>query len=112
MGNLWQRPLKEIVTSYDPRAHPIIGPLIEGGPAALVEHYDLPHEDSYADACHLCYVARDALRGRFFRVLGTGCGLRDPGRRDGVRMHAHSVKTKEAPAMRGFQVKKIGIRSL
>ena len=69
MGNLWQRPLKEIVTSYDPRAHPIIGPLIEGGPAALVEHYDLPHEDSYADACHLCYVARDALRGRFSEYL-------------------------------------------
>jgi len=69
MGNLWQRPLKEIVASYDPGTHPIIGPLIEGGPAALVRHYDLPHEDSYADACHLCYVARDLLRARFSEYL-------------------------------------------
>jgi hypothetical protein len=65
MGNLWQRPLKEIVASYDPGAHPIIGPLLEGGPVALVQRYDLPHEEAYADACHLCYLAREALRARF-----------------------------------------------
>ena len=38
---------------------------MEGGPAALVKRYDLPHENTYIDACHLCYVARDALRGRY-----------------------------------------------
>ena len=65
MGNLWQRPLKEIVADYDPHSHPIIGPLMEGGPVALVERYDLPHEDAYIDACHLCYLMRDALRSRF-----------------------------------------------
>jgi len=69
MGNLWQRPLKEIVANYDPAAHPIIGPLMKGGPAALVRHYDLPHEEAYADACHLCYLARDALRPRFSEYL-------------------------------------------
>jgi len=69
MGNLWQRPLKEIVANYDPAAHPIIGPLMEGGPAGLVRHYDLSYEDTYADACHLCYLARDALRGRFPEYL-------------------------------------------
>ena len=70
MGNLWQQPLKEIVANYDPAAHPIIGPLMKGGPVALVERYSLPHEDTYVDACHLCYVARDQLRSRFPEYLG------------------------------------------
>jgi hypothetical protein len=69
MGNLWQQPLKEIVARYDPAAHPIIGPLVEGGPVALVQRYDLPHEDSYIDACHLCYLARVQLRQRFPEFL-------------------------------------------
>jgi hypothetical protein len=65
LGNLWKQPLKGIVASYDPATHPIIGPLVEGGPAALVERYGLPHEDTYIDACHICYLARDQLRTRF-----------------------------------------------
>lgn len=65
MGNLWQQTLKEIVAGYDPRDHPIIGPLLEGGPVALVERYNLPHEEAYIDACHLCYTARDRLRAQF-----------------------------------------------
>ncbi len=65
MGNLWQQPLTEIVAGYDPYAHPIIGPLVEGGPVALVERYEVPHAEAYADACHLCYLARDALRASF-----------------------------------------------
>ena len=69
IGNLRQQSLQEIVDSYDPKAHPIIGPLLEGGPVALVERYDLPHEEAYADACHLCYTARDTLRARFPDIL-------------------------------------------
>jgi len=72
MGSLFERPLVEIVTSYDPGAHPIVGPLLSGGPAALVERYDLPHEEAYVDACHLCYLARKALRERFPEYLGPG----------------------------------------
>ena len=70
LGNLWQRPLREILGSYEPGTHPIIGPLVEGGPARLVEHYGLPHEEAYIDACHLCYLARQALRPRFPELLG------------------------------------------
>ena len=65
MGNLFERPLVEIVATYDPQAHPIVGPLLAGGPAALVARYDLPHEEGYVDACHLCYLARQQLRERF-----------------------------------------------
>jgi len=72
MGSLFERPLGEIVAAYDPQAHPIVGPLLEGGPAALVERYNLVHEDAYVDACHLCYEARGMLRERFPEVLGPG----------------------------------------
>jgi MoaA/NifB/PqqE/SkfB family radical SAM enzyme len=65
VGNLFETPLKEICSAYDPEMHPICGPLLEGGPAALVSEYNLPHEASYADACHLCYHSRQTLRGRF-----------------------------------------------
>ena len=69
IGNLFDKPLAEICEGYDPEKHPVIGPLLEGGPAALVRRYGLPHEDAYADACHFCYEVRRALRARFPEVL-------------------------------------------
>ncbi len=69
LGNLFERPLQEILRQYDADAHPIAGPLLEGGPAALVRRYRVPHERSYADACHLCYLARRNLRQRFPAIL-------------------------------------------
>jgi MoaA/NifB/PqqE/SkfB family radical SAM enzyme len=69
IGNLFERSLMEICESYDPAAHPICAPLLEGGPAALVREYLLAHEEGYADACHLCYSARLALRERFPTLL-------------------------------------------
>ncbi|HUI90042.1 MAG TPA: radical SAM protein [Anaerolineales bacterium] len=70
IGNVFERSLGEICASYDAEAQPICGPLLEGGPAALVGEYNLPHESSYADACHLCYEARRSLRTRFPELLG------------------------------------------
>lgn len=72
LGHLWPQSLQEIVANYDPQAHPIAGPLLEGGPAALVTRYGLSHQETYIDACHLCYLARDQLRARFPEVLGPG----------------------------------------
>lgn len=69
IGNLFEKPLKQICEEYDPDAHPICGPLLEGGPAALVTEYNVPHASSYADACHLCYAARTTLRARFPQCL-------------------------------------------
>ncbi len=69
IGNLLQRPLAQIMEDYDPDNHPIIGPLLAGGPAELVRRFDLPHQDGYADHCHLCYRMRDTLRARFPDVL-------------------------------------------
>jgi hypothetical protein len=69
LGNMFQTPLKTLCEDYDPDTHPIIGPLLAGGPARLVEAYDLPHEGAYADACHLCDAARRQLRSRFPEIL-------------------------------------------
>jgi organic radical activating enzyme len=69
IGSLFEKPLKQICEEYDVDSHPICGLLHSGGPAALVTEYNLPHESSYADACHLCYEARTTLRARFPELL-------------------------------------------
>jgi hypothetical protein len=69
IGNLFEKPLKEICATYDPDRHPITGPLLSGGPAELVRAYDLPLKQNFADACHLCYTSRLELRERFAELL-------------------------------------------
>ena len=69
IGNLFEKPLKQICEEYNPDSHPICGPLLSGGPAALIEEYNLTHASNYADACHLCYEARTSLRARFPDLL-------------------------------------------
>jgi hypothetical protein len=65
LGNFKKTPLSKVMEDYDPRSEPIIGPLMTGGPAELVRRYNIEHEQSYVDACHLCYDARLKLRQRF-----------------------------------------------
>ncbi len=69
IGNLLERPLTEIVAEFRPDEHPVIGPLLDGGPAEIVRRYELAHEVGYADHCHLCYTSRCALREQFPDVL-------------------------------------------
>lgn len=69
IGNLLQRRLSRIMDDYDADEHPIVGPLLAGGPAEVVRRYGVPHEDGYADHCHLCYEARRVLRERFPEIL-------------------------------------------
>jgi len=69
MGNLFETPLSEIVSAYDPESHAIVGPLLKGGPRELVQRYSVSHEEAYGDACHLCDHARRELRERFPDVL-------------------------------------------
>lgn len=54
MGNMWETPLSDLINNYNPEAHPIIGPLIRGGPARLSEEHNVEHEHEYVDACHMC----------------------------------------------------------
>ena len=69
LGNVFRTPLVEICQRYEAEAHPITGPLLAGGPAELVRHYNLPHAERYADACHLCDAARRQLRPEFSEIL-------------------------------------------
>lgn len=69
IGNIRENSLKELCEHYDPHSHPIVKILLEGGPAALVKHFDLPHAEGYADACHLCYASRLLIRERFPELL-------------------------------------------
>jgi hypothetical protein len=70
IGNVFETPLAEICRTYDTDAHPIVGPLLAGGPAGLARRHGIPCEEGYADACHLCYRVRSALRARFPGTLG------------------------------------------
>ena len=69
IGNLFEKPLKQICDGYNAQTHPICGPLLEGGPAALASEHNVPHALQYADACHMCYEVRQTLRSRFPATL-------------------------------------------
>lgn len=69
LGNLFKTPLIELVARYLPDEHPVVGPLLEGGPAELARRYDFPVDAAYADACHLCYTVRLGLRKLFPQIL-------------------------------------------
>jgi len=69
IGNAWEKPFSRIIEEYNPHKNEILEPLISGGPVALVEKFDLPHDEVYADACHLCYVARCMLREKYAEIL-------------------------------------------
>ena len=64
-GNLWVTPLRDLMSRYRADRHPICGPLVRGGPAALATELGVPHADGYVDACHFCYSVRRALIDRF-----------------------------------------------
>lgn len=70
IGNIFEKPLAQICAEFDADSHPVCGPLMNGGPVALVHEYGLPHDSEYADACHLCYEARTTLRVRIPEILG------------------------------------------
>jgi hypothetical protein len=70
IGNLFTSSIKEICDGFNPRTHPIIGPLLNGGPIKLAEQYNLQCAETYADACHMCYESRKLLRKKFPDILG------------------------------------------
>ncbi|MEE9554066.1 MAG: radical SAM protein [candidate division Zixibacteria bacterium] len=69
IGNVWKTPLKEIMEKYDPESHPIIGPLIKGGPAELARKFNFDITSGFIDHCHLCFEIRRGLLDRFPDIL-------------------------------------------
>ncbi|MFZ5826955.1 MAG: radical SAM protein [Bacillota bacterium] len=80
MGNCWQTPLTELVQRYDPAHHPIVSPLLAGGPAELTRVFGLPDGERYADACHLCFLTRARLRGQYPDLLAPAQVYEEPSR--------------------------------
>ena len=76
IGNARERPLSEILTSYDPEAHPIIRVLINDGPIGLTRIPEAQgfklREEGYINKCHLCHEGRAYLRPKFADVLAPG----------------------------------------
>jgi hypothetical protein len=72
IGNVFEQSLVELVACYDPQNHPVIGPLLAGGPAALVSHYELEPDADYGDACELCRHGQEMLRSRIPAIGGNG----------------------------------------
>ena len=69
IGNIWQKPLPELFGVWDAQQHPIVGPLLRGGPTRLAAEYGLETGDGYVDECHLCYAMRKLLLMRFPQYL-------------------------------------------
>ena len=69
IGSLWETPLSRLLAEYRVPAHPLCGPLVEGGPARLAQVYGIAPENGAVDACHLCFRVRRALIDRFPEYL-------------------------------------------
>ena len=69
MGNIREKALPDLVHDYDAQTHPVVGPLLRGGPICLASERGLAVSDSYVDACHLCYTARKLLLPHFPQYL-------------------------------------------
>lgn len=69
IGNIEQKSLTKIIEEYDTNNHPIIAPILSGGPAKLAKEYNIKPKEKYADACHLCYQTRKTLRNKFPNIL-------------------------------------------
>lgn len=70
IGNIHTSTIKQICSEFNPLQHPILGPLLAGGPLRLAEKYHLAVADTYVDACQFCYEARKMLRQQFPDILG------------------------------------------
>lgn len=65
IGNVFETSLREIVSRYVPAAHPVVGPLLQGGPCELARALGFETGGAgWADACHLCFSARRQARAR------------------------------------------------
>jgi hypothetical protein len=70
IGNMFERPLAQLLDEFNPDTHPIVSALLDGGPLELSRRFSVEYEYVfYADACHLCYETRKALREEFPEFL-------------------------------------------
>ena len=69
IGNVFEKPLSQIMKEYKAKAHPVVGPLVEGGPAGLAKKFNVPHQERFVDECHFCFLLRKSLQDEFPEYL-------------------------------------------
>ncbi len=69
IGNMFQKPLGQIIGDYRAEDHPLCGPLARGGPAEMARVNGISWEEEFADECHCCFVTRRALLDRYPQYL-------------------------------------------
>lgn len=72
IGNVKEQGIEELVDSFDAETHPILSTLIHQGPLGLAREaaeFGYALKPSYADKCHLCQEAREALRPKYQEYL-------------------------------------------
>ena len=72
LGNVRERPVGDILAGFDADAHAILGALIREGPLGLAREaaeFGYALKPDYADKCHLCQEAREALQPRYPEFL-------------------------------------------
>ena len=68
IGNMNEQALREMLSTFDARTHPVFSTLMTDGPIGLAREAEaLGYEikPDYADRCHLCQEAREALRDKY-----------------------------------------------
>ncbi len=68
LGSTKEVSLYRLLKEYDHKTHPLVGPLLEGGPALLARQVGI--KGRYVDACHLCYEVRRSLLAEYPKSLG------------------------------------------
>jgi len=58
LHNIFRGHVRRFFKEFVPHAHPIMGPLSQGGPRALARALEIPVDPGYADQCHLCWEVR------------------------------------------------------
>ena len=62
-GNVWTSGLAGLLATFDAPRMPVIAEILRGGPWELARAHGIePARARYADACHLCFETRTALR--------------------------------------------------
>ena len=69
IGNLWETPLSQLMADYRAEEHPVCGPLLRGGPAALARQTEADTAPGYVSECHMCYSVRKSLIERHPQYL-------------------------------------------
>ena len=64
-----ENPFSKIVRDYDPEEHPIVRPLMKGGPGLLAKAYGIEVGDNFVDACHYCFEVRKKLMAKYPDIL-------------------------------------------